>query len=68
MLSNVAVAEEAVVRLLTAKPPYTLGAMLTVWLVPSGVQFAPFVEPYMLNTFPLLTSLIQLGSVELPTG
>jgi hypothetical protein len=68
MLSNVAVAEQAVVRLLTAKPPYPLGAMLTVWLVPSGVQFAPFVEPYMLNTFPLLTSLIQLGSVELPTG
>jgi hypothetical protein len=62
MLSNVAVAEEAVVRLLTAKPPYTLEAMLTVWLVPSGVQFAPFVEPYILNTFPLLTSMIQLGN------
>ena len=29
-LSNVAVANEAVVRLLTAKPTYTLAAMLTV--------------------------------------
>ena len=29
-LSNVAVANEAVVRLLTASPTYTFGAMLTV--------------------------------------
>jgi hypothetical protein len=29
-LSNVAVAKEAVVRLLTASPMYTFGAMLTV--------------------------------------
>ncbi len=58
-LSNEAVAKEAVVRLLTASPTYTLGAMVTVWLVPNGVQFTPFVEPYMPNTFPLLTSLIQ---------
>lgn len=53
-LSNEAVAKEAVVRLLTASPTYTLGAMVTVCLVPSAVQFTPFVEPYMLNTFPLL--------------
>ena len=66
-LSNEAVAKEAVVRLLTASPTYTLGAMVTVWLVPNGVQFTPFVEPYMLNTFPLLTSLIQYGNVALPT-
>src|SRR6266702_272707 len=33
--SNVAVAKEDVVRLLTASPTYTFGAMLTVWLVPS---------------------------------
>ena len=33
-LSNVAVAKEAVVRLLTANPTYTFAAMLTVWLVP----------------------------------
>ena len=41
--------------------------MLTVWLVPNSVQFTPVVEPYMLNTFPLLVSLIQYGSVALPT-
>ena len=64
-LSKVAVAKEDVVRLLTAKPRETLGAMLSVWLVPNGVQFTPVVERYMLNTFPLLTSLIQYGSVAL---
>jgi hypothetical protein len=66
-LSNVAVAKEDVMRLLTAKPTYTLEAMLTVWFAPSGTQFTPSVEPYMLNTFPLLPSLIQYGSVALPT-
>jgi hypothetical protein len=65
-LSNVAVAKEAVVRLLTASPTYTFGAMLTVWLVPSAIQFTPSADPYMLNTFPLLTSFIQYGSVPLP--
>lgn len=66
-LSNVAVAKEAVLRLLTAKPTYTLDAMLTVWLVPNCAQFTPSEEPNMLKTFPLLVSLIQLGSVALPT-
>jgi len=66
-LSNVAVAKEAVVRLLTASPIYTFCAMLTVWLVPNATQFTPFVDPYMLNTFPLLTSFIQFGGVPLPT-
>ncbi len=66
--SNVAVAKEDVVRLLTASPTYTFGAMLTVWLVPSCTQFTPSGEPYMLNTFPLLASLIQFGRVTLPKG
>jgi len=66
-LSNVAVAKEDVVRLLTASPTYTLEAMLTVWLVPNCTQFTPSLEPYMLNTFPPLVSLIQYGSVKLPT-
>jgi len=64
--SNVAVAKEDVVRLLTASPTYTLCAMLTVWLAPSCTQFTPSGEPYMLNTFPLLPSFIQYGSVALP--
>jgi hypothetical protein len=67
-LSNVAVAKEAVVRLLTASPTYTFAAMLTVWLVPNGTQFTPSADPYMLNTFPLRTSFIQFGSVALPTN
>jgi hypothetical protein len=66
-LSNVAVAKEAVVRLLTASPTYTLCAMLTVWLVPNATQFTPSADPYRLNTFPLLTNFIQFGSVPLPT-
>jgi hypothetical protein len=65
-LSNVVVAKEAVVRLLTASPTYTLDAMLTVWLVPNCTQFTPSALPYILNTFPLLTSFIQFGGVPLP--
>ena len=64
-LSKVAVASEDVLRLLTANPTSTFCAMLTVWLVPNCTQVAPSVAPYMLNTFPLLTSLIQYGSVAL---
>jgi hypothetical protein len=64
-LSNVAVANADVVRLLTARPTYTFCAMLTVWLVPSCAQFTPSGEPYMVNTFPLLASFIQYGSVKL---
>jgi len=66
-LSNVAVAREDVVRLLTASPTYTFCAMLTVWLAPNATQFTPSADPYMLNTFPLLTSFIQFGGVPLPT-
>jgi len=65
-LSNVAVANADVVRLLTASPTYTFGAMLTVWLVPNGNQFIPSAELYMVNTFPLRASLIQYGKAPLP--
>src|SRR5690349_17551546 len=61
-LSNVSVAKEAVVRLLTARPMYVLCARLTVWLV-NGVQFIPSLDPYPLNTFPLRVSFSQYGSV-----
>src|SRR6266851_2499707 len=66
-LSNVAVAKEAVVRLLTASPTYTFAAMLTVWLVPNCAQFTPSAELYIVNTFPLLASFTQYGSAPLPT-
>jgi hypothetical protein len=65
-LSKVAVANEAVLRLLTAKPTYTFCAMFTVWLDPNWTQFTPSAEPYRVNTFPLLASFIQYGSVRLP--
>ena len=65
-LSNVAVAKEEVLRLLTASPTYTFGAMLTVWLVPNCAQFTPSAELYIVNTFPLRASLIQYGNVPLP--
>ncbi len=65
-LSNVAVAKEDVVRLLTASPTYTLCAMLTVWLVPNCTQFKPSEELCMVNTFPLLASFIQYGRITLP--
>ena len=58
-LSKLAVAKEEVLRLLTASPTYTFCAMLTVWFDPSCTQFTPSAEPYKVNTFPLLTSLIQ---------
>ena len=58
-LSKVAVARAAVLRLLTASPTFTLGAMTTVWLAPNCVQVVPFVDPYMLNTFPLRVSFSQ---------
>jgi len=66
MLSNVALASEEVVRLLTASPTYTFCAMLTVWLVPCCNQFTPSAELYIVNTFPLRASLIQYGKAPLP--
>jgi hypothetical protein len=65
-LSKVAVASEEVVRLLTARPTYTFCAMLTVWLAPNCNQFTPSAELYIVNTFPLLVSLIQYGKAPLP--
>jgi len=65
-LSKVAVASAEVLRLLTASPTYTFGAIVTVWLAPNCSQVTPSAELYMLNTFPLLASLIQYGSVPLP--
>ncbi len=65
-LSNVAVAKEDVVRLLTASPTYTFCAMLTVWLVPNCTQFTSSGELYMVKTFPLLASFIQYGRAPLP--
>jgi len=65
-LSKVAVASEEVLRLLTASPTYTFGVMLTVWLAPNCTQFTPSAELYMVNTFPLLVSFIQYGSVPFP--
>jgi hypothetical protein len=65
-LSNVALAKADVVRLLTASPTYTFGAMLTVWLAPNCTQFTPSAELYIVNRFPLLASFIQYGSAPLP--
>lgn len=62
-----AVASEPVVRLVTAKPTYTFGDMVTVWLDPNCVQVVPFADPYAVNTFPLRTSFNQFGVVALPT-
>jgi len=64
-LSKLAVARAEVFRLLAARPTYTFCAMLTVWLEPRGVQFTPSGEPYIANTFPVLASFIQYGSVKL---
>src|SRR5258708_40082832 len=65
-LSNVAVAKEDVVRLLTASPTYTFGAMLTVWLAPNCTQFTPSAELYIVNTFPLLVRFTQYLTPPLP--
>ena len=66
-LSKVAVAKEDVLRLLTARPTKTFCDMVTVWVAPNCVQFVPFVEPYIVKTFPLRTSFSQFGKVALPT-
>ena len=66
-LSKVAVANDEVLRLLTAKPAYTFCVMLTVWVAPNCIQVVPLLDPNMVNTFPLRTSFIQFGSVALPT-
>ena len=43
-LSNVAVAKAVVLPLFTARPTYTLCAILIVWLVPTCTQFTPSEE------------------------
>jgi hypothetical protein len=43
-LSKVAVAKDELVPLFTAKPTYTVCAMLIVWLAPNGTQFTPSVD------------------------
>jgi hypothetical protein len=40
-LSNVAVVKAVVLPLFTARPTYTVWAMLIVWLVPNWTQFTP---------------------------
>ena len=40
--------------------------MLTVWLGPNCNQFTPSAELYIVNTFPLLVSLIQYGKAPFP--
>jgi hypothetical protein len=64
-LSIIAVANEDVVRFVTASPTYTFAAIAIVWLVPNGAQFTPSGEPYIVNTFPLLTSFSVFGSATL---
>lgn len=66
-LSKEAVARAAVVRSVTANPTYTLGAMVTVWLVPNCTHFTPSEEPNVVNALPLRFSLIQPGGVMFPT-
>ena len=66
-LSKEAVARAAVVRSVTARPMYTLGAMLTVWVAPSCIHFTPSEEPNVVNALPLRLSLIQPGGVIVPT-
>jgi len=34
---------------------------------PNATQFTPSADPYMLNTFPLLTSFIQFGTAHFPS-
>ena len=46
---------------------HTFCAMVTVWLIESCVELKPSEEPYRVNMFPLLLSLIEYGSVPLPT-
>jgi hypothetical protein len=43
-LSKTAVARADALPLFAAKPTYTFGAMVMVWLVPRGVQFTPSAE------------------------
>jgi hypothetical protein len=63
-LSKTAVASE-VLPLFTAKPRYTFGAMVIVWLVPRWVQFTPSAEVKLLKVFPLRLTFTHIGKVPL---
>jgi hypothetical protein len=65
-LSNVAVARVEVLPLETARPTYTLCAIVIVWLVPCCVQFTPSGDLKALKLFPLRTSFTHSGTVILP--
>jgi hypothetical protein len=65
-LSKVAAASAEVLSLLTARPTYTFCAILIVWVVPTGYQFAPSGEVYALNAFPVRTNFTQNGGVPYP--
>src|SRR5260370_1358187 len=67
-LERVGGAKVEVVGLLTDSTMYTFCDMLSVWLAPNCSQFTPSLDPYILNTFPLLTSLSQYGSVDGPVN
>jgi hypothetical protein len=60
-LSKVAVARAVVLSLLTARPTYTFCAILIVWVVPTGYQFAPSGDVYVLNAFPVRVNFTQKG-------
>jgi hypothetical protein len=64
-LSSVAVANRAVLPLLTPRPMYTLLAMLIVWLE-SCTQFTPSEEIEALTVLPLRTRLTQYGKLTAP--
>src|SRR5260370_9763530 len=65
-LSNVAVPNDDVVRLLTASPTYTFGTIVTVWLAPNCTQFTPSAELYIVNNFPLHSSFTHTAKAPLP--
>ena len=60
-LSKLAVASAALSFALTARPIYTLCAMLIFKLPPSCVQVTPSAEEYPLNVLPLRTSFTHRG-------
>jgi hypothetical protein len=63
-LSNVAAHKDELLWLVSAKPTYTVDAMVNV-AVPCCVQAAPSAEQYPVNVFPLRTSLTQYGASRL---
>src|SRR6185437_15186821 len=61
--SNVHVALDDVVWLVTASPTYTLATIGTV-SVPTSVQFVPSADSYAVNVLPARVSLTQCGAVD----